>query len=98
MNGFQTVSKSDWKRVRREAHAGVPPADDSDSPNAAGLMRAEIARLKGAGLPETGVKASQTVRFDVAVLEAFKATGKGWQTRMNDALKTYLEEHPLKPA
>ena len=30
----------------------------------------------------SGVKASQTIRFDVAILEAFKATGKGWQTRM----------------
>ncbi|MEY3786872.1 MAG: BrnA antitoxin of type toxin-antitoxin system, partial [Pseudomonadota bacterium] len=27
------------------------------------------------------------------VLFAFKATGKGWQTRMNDALKDWLNEH-----
>ena len=43
----------------------------------------------------SGVKASQTVRFDVAILDAFKATGKGWQTRMNDALRQWLAEHPL---
>ena len=24
--------------------------------------------------------------------------GKGWQTRMNNALREWLNEHPLKPA
>jgi uncharacterized protein (DUF4415 family) len=38
------------------------------------------------------------MRYDADVLEAFRATGSGWQTRMNDALKTYLKEHPLKAA
>jgi uncharacterized protein (DUF4415 family) len=27
------------------------------------------------------------------VLEAFRSTGKGWQTRMNEALKEWLKEH-----
>lgn len=46
----------------------------------------------------SGVKESQNMRFDRDVLIAFKATGKGWQTRMNEALRTYLKEHPLKAA
>jgi hypothetical protein len=29
-------------------------------------------------------------------LAAFKATGKGWQTRMNEALREWLKEHPMK--
>ncbi len=45
----------------------------------------------------SGVKVSQTVRLDIAILEAFRATGKGWQTRMNDALREWLKEHPMKP-
>ena len=98
MSGLPITSKSDWKRVQEEYRSGRPPADDPDAPDFAPLMRAEVARLKRGRLPGSGVKASQTVRFDIAVLEAFKATGKGWQTRMNDALKTYLKEHPLKPA
>ncbi|MGZ8961974.1 MAG: BrnA antitoxin family protein, partial [Methylophilaceae bacterium] len=40
-------------------------------------------------------KVSTTVRFDRSVLEAFRATGKGWQTRMNEALKEWLKEHAL---
>lgn len=43
----------------------------------------------------SGVKDSQTVRFDRDVLASFKATGKGWQTRMNEALRAYLKEHPM---
>lgn len=43
-------------------------------------------------------KEQVTIRYDQDVLEAFRATGAGWQTRMNDALKTYLKEHPLKAA
>ena len=29
------------------------------------------------------------------VMAAFKATGAGWQTRMNDALRDWLRTHPL---
>jgi len=38
------------------------------------------------------VKTSLSV-FDTDMLEAFRATGKGWQTRMNEALKKWLREH-----
>jgi len=33
-----------------------------------------------------------TVRY-TAVVAAFKATGKGWQTRMNAALRDWLKNH-----
>ena len=31
-----------------------------------------------------------TVRFDAEVLEFFRATGKGWQTGMNEVLRGYV--------
>jgi uncharacterized protein (DUF4415 family) len=34
-----------------------------------------------------------TVRYDADVIDAFKATGPGWQTRMNDALREWLRTH-----
>ena len=38
------------------------------------------------------------IELDLDVLNAFKATGKGWQTRINEALKEWLREHSdLKP-
>ncbi|OHV95612.1 hypothetical protein AKG95_20435 [Janthinobacterium lividum] len=49
----------------------------------------EMARRRGrpAG---TGGKVSTTIRFDAEILDAFKASGDGWQTRMNDALREWL--------
>jgi uncharacterized protein (DUF4415 family) len=44
----------------------------------------------------SGVKESQTVRFDRDILTAFKASGKGWQTRMNEALREWLKDHPME--
>ncbi len=38
-------------------------------------------------------KVALTVRYDADVVDAFKASGKGWQTRMNDALKDWLKTH-----
>ncbi len=34
-----------------------------------------------------------TIRYDADVVEAFRATGKGWQTRMNAALRDWLKSH-----
>lgn len=50
------------------------------------------------GRPAGHTKASQTIRLDLDILAAFKSTGKGWQTRMNDALREWIKEHPIKPA
>ena len=55
-------------------------------------------KLVRRGRPAGQTKASQTVRFDLDVLAAFKATGKGWQTRMNEALREWLKDHPMKHA
>ena len=35
------------------------------------------------------------VRLDADLLEIFKAIGKGWQTRVNAALRRFIAEHPL---
>ncbi|HQV50308.1 MAG: hypothetical protein BWZ07_02814 [Alphaproteobacteria bacterium ADurb.BinA280] len=42
----------------------------------------------------TATKESTTVRFDKEVLDAFRAAGPGWQTRMNAALREWLRTHP----
>lgn len=49
--------------------------------------------LRGRGKQKAPTKISTTVRFDAEVLAAFKATGKGWQRRMNEALKEWLKDH-----
>ena len=44
----------------------------------------------------TGAKSTTTIRLDNDILSLFKSTGRGWQTRVNNALREWLKEH--KPA
>lgn len=41
----------------------------------------------------SGTKTQVTLRLDVEVVEKFRATGDGWQTRINDALKSWVKRH-----
>jgi uncharacterized protein (DUF4415 family) len=46
------------------------------------------------GRPKSAsVKQPVTIRLDAPIVEYFKSTGKGWQTRMNDALNQWIKEH-----
>jgi uncharacterized protein (DUF4415 family) len=91
----------------------IPPTPEEDEainrgiaadPDTHALSTREIAELKPLGAKRIGRppkefrKEQVSVRYDAEVLEAFRATGDGWQTRMNEALKTYLKEHPLTSA
>ncbi|MBF3771007.1 BrnA antitoxin family protein, partial [Burkholderia pseudomallei] len=51
---------------------------------------------RGPGRPLGSHKTATTIRLDDDVLDAFKATGRGWQTRVNAVLKEWLKTH--KPA
>ncbi|QKH35372.1 BrnA antitoxin family protein [Achromobacter pestifer] len=57
----------------------------------------EIVRRRGRPVGSTAAvrKSATTIRLDEEVLSAFKATGQGWQTRMNNALKDWLKTHQL---
>lgn len=56
-------------------------------------LYASIQRKK-AGRPKLErPKQSIALRLDADVLEAFKATGPGWQTRMNEALREWVEKN-----
>ena len=50
------------------------------------------------GRPVGSVAASRkvqtTLRIDPDVLAAFRATGRGWQTRINDAMREWLARQP----
>ncbi|MDP9415148.1 MAG: BrnA antitoxin family protein [Pseudomonadota bacterium] len=56
-----------------------------------GLSEAELAAFPKTkarmGRPKGSNKKAITIRLDQDVLEKFKATGPGWQSRINEALK-----------
>ena len=45
------------------------------------------------GAQKTPTKQATTIRLSPEVMAAFKATGAGWQTRIDAALKDWLRTH-----
>lgn len=86
---------TDWERVKREASQEAPIAHAKDDgpydPNDAAAVAAywqQASIKRGRGRPVVAVKRpTLNMRVDADVLEAFKATGRGWQTRVNAALR-----------
>ncbi len=63
--------------------AGIAQDPDTYEPSAS-----EIATMKRPGRPlGSGTKTQVTLRLDTAALNAFKASGPGWQTRINALLR-----------
>jgi len=98
---MQTIKKStektrtDWERVKREAGQDAPipftPETGPYDPNDAAAVAAYWAGAtikRGRGRPAVAVKRpTLNMRVDAEVLDAFKATGPGWQTRINAVLR-----------
>lgn len=56
-------------------------------------VAAELLKPKGGRPRKENPKVFTGIRLDADVLAAFKATGKGWQGRINEALKDWLKDH-----
>lgn len=88
------------KTAPTEAEIQAMIASDPDAPEATPAQLAQakpfelafpalaaVAR-KAAGRPKAAnPKVAISVRLDADVVEAFKSTGRGWQSRMNKALR-----------
>lgn len=71
--------------------------DDAPELTDAWFPRADLyegEKLLRRGRPKAEVtKTPIKLRLDPDIIEAFKAGGRGWQTRMNDALRDWLKSH-----
>jgi len=55
----------------------------------------QFARMRRAGRPPAEVRKEHiTIRLSPDVLERFRATSTGWQTRIDAALREWLRSHP----
>ncbi|MDH2926424.1 BrnA antitoxin family protein [Lonepinella koalarum] len=79
-NAPETVAKDDSEQVFDWDNA-VVSSDLHD-------LREKLGRPRLAN-----PKKSVTIRLDNSILQYFKATGKGWQTRMNSALLEWIASH-----
>ncbi|MBF0168462.1 MAG: BrnA antitoxin family protein [Alphaproteobacteria bacterium] len=85
-------SKTDWARLKREALKGIEPdmahPDDAEASDRSIATAMAAKRRRGQRGPQkTPTKQSVNIRLSQEVLEHFKATGPGWQTRIDNALK-----------
>ena len=59
---------------------------------------ATVKPVRGRGRPPgSGTKVATSLRLDRDLLDAFKRTGDGWQTRLNDALREWAKDHRMVP-
>ncbi len=47
------------------------------------------------GAQKAPTKVTTTIRLDADILAALRALGKGWQTRVNDAMREWLKTHSI---
>lgn len=78
---------ADWFKRARPASEVLPPEIY------AGLVALQQRRARGRPPIETP-KIATAIRFDADVLAGLRATGKGWQTRVNDAMRQWLARQP----
>jgi uncharacterized protein (DUF4415 family) len=80
------------KTTKAEKHADIPYDRESDlydpnDPKAVETFWQKATIKRGRGRPASDVKRpTLNMRVDADVLDAFKATGPGWQTRINAVL------------
>lgn len=79
---------TDWEKVDALTDADIEKAVASD-PDAELLDEEWFS--KATYVPKT--KEAVTIRLDMDILEYFRKQGKGYQTKINHVLKTYVEAH-----
>lgn len=92
---MQIKSKSgrifDLPSPQEEAEIRTGIASD---PDACELSDDAIKKLRPVGRPKADVtKQAVSIRLSPEVVAYFKATGKGWQTRLDEVLKEYVDSH-----
>ena len=72
-----------------EDFARALPAREFFSPE----VYAQLCAMRQRGPKDKPLKVPTTIRFDADVLAALKASGKGWQTRVNEAMREWVRTH-----
>lgn len=81
----------------------IGPDPDIERPSTADEARKAVAftdafpalaeSVRHRGAQKTPTKVSTTIRLSPDVIDHFRASGKGWQARIDDALREYIANH-----
>lgn len=80
-------SKSDWSRIDAMTDEDIAAAM-RDDPDWADLIDIDWSNATIYPMPKNAI----SIRLDQDVVDFFKATGKGYQTRINAVLRHYMQE------
>lgn len=87
-------SKTDWQRLHDMSDEAITSAAETDPDN---LPLDDPFFETARRLPPSALlkeaKQQITLRIDADVLEWFRASGSGYQSRMNAVLKAYVQTH-----
>ena len=84
----------DTTELDDEWFARARPAREVLPPNVYEGLAAK--RRQGERGPQKApTKVATTIRYDADIIAVFKSTGPGWQTRMNQALREWLQTHSV---
>ncbi len=84
-------SQTDWARIDRMTDEDI---DLSDIPEITEEMWAKAVWRKGS--KSALISSQETLAVDGDVIEFFKAQGCDYQTKINQLLRAYMEEHQAK--
>ena len=87
-NNISKESETDWERVSSTRAEDI---DLSDLPEVTPEMFANAIVRKGFKLAPT--KQQITLRIDQDVIAFFREQGRGYQTKINQLLRAYMEAH-----
>lgn len=88
------AADDDARELDSEWFVKAKPASEAFTPESYAALVA-MKRLRGRPMADE-TKVFTAIRLDADLLETFKTTGKGWQTRINAALRQFMAEHPVK--
>lgn len=87
------AADADARELDSEWHKGAKSASEVFTPE---IYAALLAMKRPRGRPKADeTKVFTAIRLDADLLDVFKSTGKGWQTRVNAALRQFITEHPI---
>lgn len=84
MNENRTTMNQNW----------VDPDDAPDLSAPEWQIKFDAVSVKRGRPPLEQPKISTTIRLDADILERFRASGKGWQSRMNSVLREWTSNNP----
>ena len=98
------ASMDEWDALIDQAPGDErPPTQEEEAAWANGVVvkeggypavRSALAEKRSLGPTSTAKKILLSVRYSPEVVDYFKSTGTGWQTRMDAALQEWIKAHP----